>query len=111
MNDLPANNFWMSGNTLTLETLPDMYVLEFIVTNQTARADFDEAFLHCSDERQAYLTNLIEENPFVKTKVYVDPKTKIDAHQRRENTAGIRVPMTPRLRKLKAKREAEKNQK
>ena len=111
MNDLPANNFWVSGSTLTLETLPDMYILEFIVTNRTAREDFDKAFPYCSDERQAYLTNLIEENPFVKTKVYVDPKTRMDAQQRRENTAGIRVPMTPRLRKLKAKREAEKNRK
>ena len=105
MGDLPANNFWVSGKTLTLETLADVYVLEFVITNRKARTDFDLVFPFLSEERQAYLTDLIEKNPFVKTKFHVDPKTVHDRRQAKVNTRGIRHPLTPRLRKLLKKRK------
>ncbi len=104
MSDLPANNFWVSSNTLTLEKLPDVYILEFVITNRKAREDFDLAFPYLSEERQAYLTDLIDKHPFVKTKFYIDPKVVSDTRQARVNTRGIRHPLTPRLRKLLKKR-------
>ena len=105
MSDYPANNYWVTKNNLVLETLPDVYVLEFLLVDKKAREDFDTILPFLSEERQAYLTDLVEKNPFVKTKMYVDPKTRSDRRQARVNKAGIRVPMTPRLRKLKKRRQ------
>ena len=110
MSELPANNFWVSATKNLLETLPDIYILEFVLMNKKAREDFDIAFPYLTEERQEYLTELVEAHPFVKTKMYVDPKTKADAAQRKINTAGIRVPLSPRLKKLKRMREAKKNE-
>lgn len=110
MADYPEDNYWVTDDKLVLETLPDIYVLEFIVKFEKARADFDIIFPYLSEERQEYLTELIEAHPFVKTKKYIDPKTVSDHRQRKVNTAGIRLPMTPRLKKLKRQQEAKKNE-
>ena len=107
MGDIPKNNFWVSGRTLTLETLPDAYILEFCITNKKAREDFDKAFPYLSEERQEYLTELVEKPPFVKTRFYIDPKIISDRRQAKVNTKGIHLPKSPRLRKLLKKRRQE----
>ena len=109
MADYPEGNFWVSGKTLVLETIGDTYILEFILTNPKARADFDSIFPYLSEERQEYLTELIEKHPFVKEKEYRDPKDVSDARQRKVNTAGIRVPLTPIVKKILAQKQKRKN--
>lgn len=111
MSELPKNNWWVQGSKIILETLPDLMVLEFVITNETARNDFNKIFGYLSEERQEYLTDLVNSHPFVKNKMYVDPKTKADTLQRKQNTAGIRNQLSPRLRRMKQLREAEKNKK
>ena len=111
MADYPKDNYWVTDNKNMLETVPDLYILEFVIIDQKARADFDIIFPYCSEERQEHLKDLIDRHPFVKAKKYIDPKEVSDARQRKINTAGIRLPMTPRLRKLKRQREAEEAKK
>ena len=104
MSKYPAGNYWVTNNTLVLENLPDHYVLEFVLVDKKAREDFNIIFPYLSEERQEYLTDLVNRHPFVKTKMYVDPQTRSDQRQARVNTKGIRVPMTPRLKKLKKRK-------
>ena len=104
MSDYPAGNFWVTNGTLVLETLPDVYVLEFVLINKQAREDFNTIFPYLSEERQAYLTDLVERHPFVKNKMYVDPQTRSDREQAKVNTAGIHIPMSPRLKKIKKRK-------
>jgi hypothetical protein len=105
MSDYPKGNYWVTKNVLVLETLPDIYILEFVLVDKKARADFNTIFPYLSEERQEYLTELIEKHPFVKNKMFVDPQTRADQRQARVNTKGIRVPMTPRLRKIKKRKQ------
>ncbi len=107
MSHYPDGNYWVTRHTLVLETLPDNFVLEFLLTDKKARADFEIIFPYLSEERQADLTDLINGFPAVKTKMYVDPQTRHDVRQHKVNTAGIHIPMTPRLKKLKKRREQE----
>ena len=99
------NNYWISNTRNALETLPDVMILEFLLTIQQARDSFEGAFAQLTEERQEHITDLINAHPFVKTKMYVDPKTRADAMQRKVNTTGIRHSLSPRLRKLKRLRE------
>ncbi len=107
MSELPKNNWWVQESKIVLETLPDLMVLEFILTNKIARDDFNEIFEYLSEDRQQHLTDLVNAHPFVKTRMYVDPKTKNDDLQRRTNTSGIRHQLSPRLRRRKELREKE----
>lgn len=105
MSDFPPDNFWMDGKDCLLETLPDLYVLEFILMNKDARIGYDEIFHLLSEDRQTYLDDLIARHPMVKAKQFIDPQEVTDYIQRKDTTSGIHVPMTPRLRKLKKQRE------
>ena len=102
---MSGNNYWINSTRTALSTLPDLMILEFLLTNQKARDDFESAFSQLTEERQEHLTDLINTHPFVKTRMYVDPKTRADAIQRKANTAGIRNSLSPRLRNRKRLRE------
>ena len=87
------SNYWFfsSGlNTLSRNTLSDVQILDFLLRIPLARSDFQAAFdLLESEEDKLRLTTLIEQNPFIKTKMAVDDKDIEDAIQKKHNTAGI----------------------
>ena len=69
--------------------LSDQMILEFLVIIPAARAEFNILYPSLSSGAKTRLTTLIEEHPFIRNNMFVDPKDREDNFQKALNSGPI----------------------
>lgn len=81
----------VEGDPYNPIALPDHLIIRFLATIPKARFDFVKIFPTLLEEEQERLLELIEQRPFLKTKILQSDQENSDEFQKRLNEGPIRT--------------------